>query len=325
MLLSSSSKFGQSTSENLLKFFAEIDQENSEKKLRKELAQLARLRNTLKSRSDILKTEINKSLTKKEEIKPLSEINKEANFDCSAVAKDAEIKDIQEEQKLEAYKYAFGVEISARDSERIVFDLTPISSGVISQDVYQVCLTKINPGLALSTAYLPAPNSLETKYYDFETIRKAKKFSKTEDDLIIVPIQDLADTYLPKVDQFLQALKKHLEAYVSRFDQIAVLPELFPDEEVHDIDYNGDLTEVKFSMALGESDGNEDEGVFIRLALLYDHGENRPKENSLKIKFLGRAKEQLDQTAFDELKSQCHVFYSHSISDAIRVAFLSEN
>ena len=56
--------------------------------------------------------------------------------------------------------------------------------------------------------------------------------------------------------------------------------------------------------------------------LRYEHGDKRPVKESLRMKLSGRQKSSLDSDALAEIKNQLTYFYTHSIVDAIKHAFL---
>ena len=61
---------------------------------------------------------------------------------------------------------------------------------------------------------------------------------------------------------------------------------------------------------------------FSIFALRYEHGDKRPIKESLRMKLSGRQKSSLDSDALAEIKNQLTYFYTHSIVDAIKHAFL---
>ena len=120
-------------------------------------------------------------------------------------------------------------------------------------------MRKNNPGFSLDSALLPSPNSLEPKVYNFNSIGNP-------DQPTVIPLQALADHHLPKVDQFIKEVKKHLSAYSSRYCQVSSLTKHFNKEEVHDIDCNEDFTLIKFALVIGDSQADD---LNLHLALRY--------------------------------------------------------
>jgi len=306
MFLSTSSRHGKDRGEILLDFFEEIETKSKEVKLKSEVTQLAILRDKLKLRASLLAKEINNQT---EEL-PISlhQINLSSSIK-PAKLQEKDIAGFIDAQKIEAFNYAFGVKISSRSSSKITFDIQNSTDGVAGTDVYQVVLRKNNPGFSLDSALLPSPNSLEPKVYNFNST----------DQPSVIPLQALADHNLPKVDKFIKEVKKHLSAYSSRYHQVSLLTKHFNKGEVHDIDCNEDFTLIKFALVIGDSQADD---LNLHLALRYEHGDKRPIKESLRMKLSGRQKSSLDSDALAEIKNQLTYFYTHSIVDAIKHAFL---
>lgn len=261
----------------MLHFFQQTENESKEKELKREIAKLCSIRDKLKRRATNLSHDLDSSseasTTKKP--KPLSEHNKELGISgctsfCSLEESEAKTIQFLESRHLECFKLAFGVHISSRNASKITFDFTPNNDGVLSKDVYKIVLAReTSIGLVLDSAVLPSPKSLEPKLYDFKQLRKSKKFYNKDQNLPVIPLQRLADEVLPKVDQFVKAAKLHLDAYISRFNQLAKIAEVYTNGEVHSIKYNHDLTKIQLALTIGENhqDGNED--VSLHLAFQY--------------------------------------------------------
>ena len=132
MLLSTSSRFGSDTTENLLNFFESFESSQKQSALKNDLIKLALERDKLKQRASILTDEIN---SKSKNPKPLSEINTETKV--KTLSKKMEIEMEIDVQKLELYKFALGVHIAERNSSNITFDFYPNDDGVVSSDVYR--------------------------------------------------------------------------------------------------------------------------------------------------------------------------------------------
>ena len=132
MLLSTSSRFGSDTTENLLNFFDSFESSQKQSALKNDLIKLALERDKLKQRASILTDEIN---SKSKNPKPLSEINTETKV--KTLSKKMEIEMEMDVQKLELYKFALGVHIPEGNSSNITFDFYPNDDGVVSSDVYR--------------------------------------------------------------------------------------------------------------------------------------------------------------------------------------------
>jgi len=316
MLLSTSSRHGKEKGHILLEYFDGIETKNKEQKLKSELTQLAKLRDKLKCRANLLTEEINDQTktfpTSLDQINLISSINP-----SDLKENEDDVEGFLDAQKVEAYQHVFGVKIASRDSEIITFDLQIAQNGLTN--VYQVTLKRGNPGFTLDGAILPATASLDLKTYNFDCIRNSTSVMKA-DKTTVIPLQKLADEHLPKVDKFIKAVKKHLSAYISRYNQLAMLSEKFVKNQVHGIEYNGDLTEIKFALGIG--DANSD-GFNLHLALQYEHGEQRPKKETLKMKLSGQQDNYyLDSDGMAEIKNQITYFYAYPIVEAIQHAFL---
>jgi len=263
-LLSSSSRFGNDTMENIFSFVKKLETKHNEDSVKDTLAHLASEREKLKRRMTILTDEIN---SKSKKPKPLSEINTETKV-VSTFSRKMELNEILDAQKLELYKLVLGVQISQGSSSNITFDFIPNDQGSISQDVYQIILSKKDSVITLKSATLPALKSLEPKTYDFELLKKSKKIIDKTDQKMVIPVEAIAKQHLPKVDHFITAFKKHLDAYLNRFHQLAILPEQYSEDEIHDIEYNDDLTKIQFQMTISEQ--NKEDTVIMKIALAYE-------------------------------------------------------
>jgi len=317
MLLSTSSRHGKEKGHILLDYFEGIETKNKEQKLKSEVTHLAKLRDKLKFRANLLTEEINEQT----KIIPtsLDHINLMSSINPSDLKENEDgVDGFIDAQKIEAYQHIFGVKIASRDSETIAFDLQITTNGFVSNDVYQVTLKRNNPGFTLNGAILPAPASLDPKTYNFDSVRNSAAKVNT-DKMTVIPIRNIADEQLPKVDKFIKEVKKHLCAYISRYNQLVLLSEKFDKNEVHGIEYNTDLTEIKFALVIGDSNSD---GFNLHLALQYDHGEQRPKKESLKMKLSGQQRDYLDSDAIAEIKNQIAYFYSYPLIEAIQHAFL---
>jgi len=315
MLLSTSSRFARDAGENLLHFFNQIETENQEKELKLKITHLSNIRNRLKRRANILNQEIREETPKKS----LAEINEDSQFiTFERKSKKLKLEEFHDVQRNQAYQFAFGVHISNRNSKNITFDFTTNVNGVISQDVYQVTLAKYHTGMILlDTAKLPAPKSLEPTVYDFNEIRK----SKISSSVMVMPLQKMADENLPKMDLFICKIKEALDGYISRFHQLANLPDVYKGKEILDIKYNFDLTEIALHISLDDNSTNEKQDTLIlQISLVYKYDKSRPE--SLKVKVSGSGKEKIDEEAFEDLKLQCHPFYKFPLDIAIKKAFL---
>ena len=111
-----------------------------------------------------------------------------------------------------------------------------------------------------------------------------------------------------------------MDAYLNRFHQLAILPEQFSEDEIHDIEYNDDLTKIQFQMTIGEQ--NKEDTVILKIALNYETDEIKPKPSAVKFKLTGSGKDQYGDEARNELKDQCSAFCSYPIAVAVRQAFL---
>ena len=293
-LLTSSSRFAPDSGEILLKAFENIQKETTEKKLKSEVARLTHLRDSLKRRRDILTEEINSKKPR-----TFSDINEEAQF-VSRKVESMDISEFLNDQKLQVFQFAFDTHISSRTNSKITFEF--------GQE-YSVTMCKSNPGFALDSAMLPAPFSLEPKFYNF---------SKKSRENPVIPIQELATEFLPKIDKFVSQLKQFIDAYVSRFRQLEDINRVFEKNPVDDIEYNADFTRIKLQMTMEDE---ENSNIILNLMLKYEHGEDRPKAEGMRMKLAGKGRDNLDEEAMADLKNQCNLFYSLSICEAIQQSF----
>jgi len=122
-------------------------------------------------------------------------------------------------------------------------------------------------------------------------------------------------------NSFIRKVKKGLDGYLSRFEQLANLPNIYKDHDIKDFKYNFNLTEITLVMSIGDDirDDKEDD-IVLNLSLLYKHEQSRP--DCLKVKLSGKEKNNVDSEALEELKSQCHVFYTFALDVAIGKAFM---
>ena len=249
--------------ETVLNFLTKLDDEEKDKKLRKELTQLKTLRDKLEKRQEILKKEINSDAKFP---RLLSDINAEAKLKVE-VHKEKDFGALIEEQKSEAYEHVFGIFISDRSQKDITFNFTSNINGTISTDIYKVTLSKI-PKLTLTSAWIPGPTSIEPTFYNYITIRKSRKFVDTRDKKQVIPMQKLADEFLPHIHHFVKEVKRFLDAYLSRFEQLYRLQTTFTDQEVFEISYSYDLTRIDFALCVG--DQTDEDRVTIKIGLPFE-------------------------------------------------------
>ena len=81
-------------------------------------------------------------------------------------------------------------------------------------------------------------------------------------------MQKLADELLPHIHQFVKEVKKCLDAYLSRFEQLYRLQTTFTDEEVFEISYSYDLTRIDFALCIG--DQTDEDRVTIKIGLPFE-------------------------------------------------------
>ncbi len=314
MLLTKSSRYGRDDGENLLQFFADVKQKSDQEESKVMASKLILMRDSLKKRAEILRQLIS---AEGSSFPTISEINNECKFQAKARNSDLGIESFLNSLTSQVFKYTHGLQLTSRQSSKIVYEFTSNLKGQISNDVYQITLNSGHRDFTLVNAFLPNSLSLEPVFHDYEKAQKASWIVNA-----VIPINALANDHLPKMDDFIRATKTSLEAYLSRFDQVVSLPDTFTNGEIEAIDYNFDLTEVKIDIAIGESEGElSKDPVVLQIALTYDHGEDRPRSESLKIKIQGKGKDNFDNQAITQLKNQCRVFYACTISDAIKLAF----
>ena len=322
MLLSTSSRFAPDPMENIFNFVTNLEKKHKEDKVKEELANLVAERDQLKKRVAMISEQLN-SKSNNVPLKSLSAINTETNIGARNFSKKSELNEIMETQKLETYKLTLGVEISHRSSKQITFDFHPNDSGTLSSDVYQVSLSKSETGISLQSAVLPNLQSLEPKEYNFDSHlsnKRSKRIFSSPETKMVIPVQAIADEFLPKVDQFILAFKTHLDAYINRFLQLSIIPDHFSDKEVFEIEYNEDLTRIQFSLTIGEQDKMD--SIVMKIRLSYKSHESKPSSTSaVKYKLVGPGKDQFDQEALEQLQSQLGAFCTYPIVTAIRHAF----
>ena len=210
-------------------------------------------------RAEILTREINENSSKS-----LAQINEESNTKPEQ-SKKLEVNNFLDLQRNQAYKLAFGIHISERNSTQITFDFTPNVDGVLSKDIYQVTLAK-SPDLVLKSAKLPASKSLKAKFYDFNIMHKSKIFPHASYKDLVIPLEKLALENLPKVDQFIRRVKTGLDGWMSRFEQMTKLSKDEGDA-ILDVNCNFDLTEI--SLAINLSADETQEEIILHLVMHY--------------------------------------------------------
>lgn len=325
MLLSTSSRVTKDSGEILLNFFRGFREEKKNEQLQEELTRLTILKNKMAKRKKLLEEEIENP---KSEMRLLSDINKESQLKVdSSASKRFDIEEFLESQKMDVFKYALGVHILERNTSLITFVFSPSYKGKQWSGLnYSVTLNKKTSSLTLDKATLPAVSkvSLDPQSYDFKQLRQTKRYFDKSGLTMVIPLQELADETLPKVDLFIKKTKRYLDAYISRFQQMQTLFDMLERKEINNMESNEDLTHIKFATVIGTNseDSDEDEEIHLHLTLYYHHGDHRPIPQSMEMKLSGRGKNNLDDDAFQDLKEQCKVFYTHSIPDAMKEAFM---
>lgn len=258
--LTTSSRFAPDSGEILLKFFENVAETDENQRLKREIAMKRKLIESYQKRADVLRREILKKTPEK--MMNLAEIN--ASIPMAIERREPQdLTGYLHAEQLEVFKICHGVTISNRTASTITFQFVGNDNGPLLPDAYEVTLAKSESGkLELLSAVLPKPQSLDPELYPrFPCANKT----------LVIPIQKLAEEHLSKVDAFIKAVQVHLNAYLSRFDQLASMPEEFPDKLVHDIDYNDDLTAIKFALSIGETTEDDPEGqLTLHVRLQYE-------------------------------------------------------
>jgi len=136
------------------------------------------------------------------------------------------------------------------------------------------------------------------------------------------------------LDLSISSISNHLAAYVCRMDQVQ---ELIPKDEaknefseVYDVKFSRDLRLVTFTLKIVDGDATNEpaeieeesnDELLLEIKLKYDADGRRPSEGGVKIT-IPNNQERYSKEDMEALHQQCGVFYSKTIAEGIRAAFL---
>jgi len=124
-----------------------------------------------------------------------------------------------------------------------------------------------------------------------------------------------ADNHGDQLAPFIEAVAKHLRAFLSRKQQCDQLRNRFSDD-IREFQAANHCTAISFSLCL-KDEANE-EHMIVSFAMLYDRDEERPKDGTLKISFDAQDVSEEDK---EDMIKQCDVFYRMRLTDAVLSAF----
>jgi hypothetical protein len=123
------------------------------------------------------------------------------------------------------------------------------------------------------------------------------------------------DDHGKQLPPFIQAIARHLRAFLSRKQQCDQLRNRFSEDivEFHAVNH---CTAVSFTLCLKDESSREQ--INISLSMLYDREEERPKFGSLKLEFEPKNVDEEDQR---EVEKQIGAFYKMNLVEAVLEAF----
>jgi len=137
-----------------------------------------------------------------------------------------------------------------------------------------------------------------------------------------VPTRSLYEEYFEDEDDhgkqlppFIQAIARHLRAFLSRKHQCDQLRNRFA-EDIVEFQASNHCTAVSFTLCLKDESSHEQ--INISISMLYDREEERPKFGSLKLKFEPMS---IDEEDRREVENQIVAFYKMNLVEAVIEAF----
>jgi len=218
-------------------------------------------------------------------------------------------------------------------------------------DIVLANKSKNENSIILFSYNLPEPGDATFKIAPKATLMtdRQKKINREESKKPVIPIDDLEEEYLKsksklreeksdiRIDEFVRSVSDHISAYVSRMDQVQeLLPKNGADKpecgEVYNVQYSRDVTKVTFILKIVDGSGsngsttdeNEGDELLLTVSLKYEKDGRRPKPGCVSIRFSGSQKERYTKEDLETLENQCEVFYTETISNGIKAAFVEE-
>jgi len=124
-----------------------------------------------------------------------------------------------------------------------------------------------------------------------------------------------SDDHSQQLAPFIQAISRHLRAFLSRKLQCDQLRQRFA-EDISEFQAANHCTAVSFTLCLKDEDNQEQ--IKVTISMIYDREEERPKLGSLKLKFDPEEMAEEDERLIQE---QISAFYKLSLAEAVIEAF----
>lgn len=197
----------------------------------------------------------------------------------------------------------------------------------------------------------PEPGDASFKVSQSPTLmtHRQRKINREESKKPVIPIDYLEEKYLSdksqerdinnelSLDEFVRSVSDHLSAYISRMDQVQELLPIPPATkpecgEVYNVQFSRDITKVRFILKLVDGSGsnvdsnNDDNGdeLLLVTSLTYENDGRRPKPGCVTIRFSGSQKDKYSKEDLEMLEKQCEVFYTETMSNGIKGAFVED-
>jgi len=246
---------------------------------------------------------------------------------------------------LVCFQMVHGLQVECRPNESIALIFSPHAkvgdAPARLVGPYEVVLKRVAPeshDIRLHSYVLPLPGDQDLKpgerhFADRPNNVKQpqpaaylehKRRQKSKDSAgPVIPIAQLADDYLNGEEEemkvFAQTVSAMLNAYTYRMCQVVEMIRRFP-EEVDQVKCSRTLELISFVLRLHTEEDDEENVLLFRISLGFDPDKVRPRDGSMRVKFLG---DYIEDHIKDQLVDQCEGFYQRDLADAVTEGFKS--
>jgi len=282
----------------LLEYEAEEKEKSSFSKLKKDVHSLKLKKEALEERENKLVNDINEGnhLVVQKYKLPLSLISSENAFQPKETLTESDVESLKniakDKKKLESHAICHGITCSIEEEETKYF-FDPYIEGV-PYGPYVIRLKFTRNKVVLRGHTIPHAVLTRSIY--------SEHFENHLNPNI-------------NVEPFLKTIASNLRAFLSRKQQCDALQNRYA-EIVRDLQTTHHYTAVNFTLFIRDNKDAVATSIPIKISMIYNRDEERPKDGSVKIIFPNGSDEDND-----DLKENCSLFYEFSLSEAVSEAF----